>query len=111
MSGIHYNLLMDHPFSINSTPHSRRPSLETGQMKAERSSSFGHTLKSKASKLLRRNEDKGNLTPLTPDMKDWSDEFDDTAYECHLTADPRLMADGMCSVSMPVPTLTTLSRI
>lgn len=94
ISSTPYNMSGDHPFSFNSTPHQRHPSSDTVQTRSEKSGSLGHTLKTKASKLLRRNEDRGNLTPLTS-MKDWSDEFDEAPYEPASTTDRKILADGM----------------
>ena len=59
-------------------PYDRRSTSLGFHARNERSGSFTKTLKSKASRFLRRQDSHGNLTSLKP--IDWSDELDDSPW-------------------------------
>ena len=70
------------PFSFHETagmPYDRRSTAMSVHSRNERSGSFSKSLKTKASRLLRRQESNTNLTSLR--VVDWSEELDESPYE------------------------------
>ena len=101
------------PYVIDQTsgmPSDRRSASISLHSRNERSESFSRTLRTKASRLLRRQENDENLTSLR--TVDWSEELDETPYEDGPSLLPRrglkVAKRGSPSGGMPSPDVLSL---